>query len=101
MSRRLSWPIAVFIVLIIVAPLAGVGFTKWHAAVERGGQQPADPFRIAGNFYYVGASDVAAFLIAGPQGHVLIDGGYPGSTDLIKASIAHLGLELTDIKVLL
>jgi metallo-beta-lactamase class B len=85
---------------VIVAPIAGVGFTKWHAAVERGGQQPADPFRIAGNLYYVGASDVASFLITGPEGHVLIDGGYPGSTDLIKNSIAQLGFKITDIKVI-
>jgi metallo-beta-lactamase class B len=100
MSRRLSWPIVVLILLVIVAPIAGVGFTKWHAAVERGGQQPADPFRIAGNLYYVGASDVASFLITGPEGHVLIDGGYPGSTDLIKNSIAQLGFKITDIKVI-
>jgi hypothetical protein len=42
-----------------------------------GGQQPAEPFRIAGNFYYVGASDVSAFLITGPEGHVVLDAGYP------------------------
>jgi metallo-beta-lactamase class B len=101
MLRRLSWPIVVLIVLIVIAPVAGVGFTKWHAAVERGGQQPADPFRIAGNLYYVGASDVASFLITSPEGHVLIDAGYPGSTDLLKASIAQLGFKLTDIKIIL
>jgi len=101
MPRRISWPIVVLVLLIIVAPIAGVGLTKWRAAIERGGQQPADPFRIAGNLYYVGASDVASFLITGPEGHVLIDGGYPGSTDLIKESIAQLGFKITDIKVLL
>jgi metallo-beta-lactamase class B len=101
MLRRLSWPIVVLIVLVIIAPAAGVGFTKWHAAVERGGQQPADPFRIAGNLYYVGASDVATFLLTSPQGHVLLDAGYPGSTDLIKASITQLGFKITDIKAIL
>ena len=100
MLRRLSWPIVVLILLIVIAPVAGVGFTKWHAAVERGGQQQADPFRIAGNLYYVGASDVATFLITGPQGHILLDAGYPGSTDLIKASIAQLGFKITDIKAI-
>jgi metallo-beta-lactamase class B len=101
MLRRISWPIVALVLIIIVAPIAGVGFTKWHAAIERGGQQPADPFRIAGNLYYVGASDVASFLLTSPQGHVLIDGGYPGSTDLIKESIAQLGFMITDVKVLL
>ena len=100
MLRRLTWPIVVLVVLVVIAPVAGVGFTKWHAAVERGGQQPADPFRIAGNLYYVGASDVATFLITSPQGHVLLDAGYPGSTDLVKASIAQLGFKVTDIKAI-
>ena len=41
------------------------------------GQGPAEPFRIAGNLYYVGATDAAAFLITGPKGHIVLDGGYP------------------------
>ena len=41
------------------------------------GQFPAEPFRIAGNLYYVGATDAAAFLITGPKSHIVLDGGYP------------------------
>ena len=66
-----------------------------------GGQQAAEPFRIAGNPYYVGASDVAAFLITGPEGHVVLDGGYPTTARLIMASIAKLGFDIKDVKVLL
>jgi metallo-beta-lactamase class B len=62
---------------------------------------PAEPFRIAGNFYYVGANDVASFLITGPDGHVLIDGGYPGTAPMIMASITKLGFDMKDVKVLL
>ena len=40
-----------------------------------GGQKPAEPFRIAGNLHYVGMNDISVFLITGPDGHVLIDGG--------------------------
>lgn len=76
-------------------------FRVWKANGDRGGQQPAEPFRIAGNFYYVGANDVAAFLIAGPEGHVLIDGGYTGTAPMIIASIAELGFDIRDVKVLL
>ena len=68
---------------------------------EIGGQGPAEPFRIAGNLYYVGASDVAAFLITGPEGHVVLDGGYPTTARLIMASIAKLGFDIKDVKVLL
>lgn len=62
---------------------------------------PDEPFRIAGNLYYVGATGVTAFLITGPEGHVLIDGGYPETAPLIIASIARLGFDIGDVKVLL
>ena len=92
-------------VLLVVVGLAAVGavfpLRAWKEAGDRGGQQPAEPFRIAGNLYYVGANDVTSFLITGPEGHVLIDGGYPGTPPLILASIAALGFNITDVKVLL
>jgi metallo-beta-lactamase class B len=63
--------------------------------------QPVDPFRIAGNLYYVGANDIAAFLITGPEGHVVLDGGYPSTAPMIMASIAKLGFDIKDVKLLL
>lgn len=91
--------------LLVLAGLVAVGvavlFTKWREAGARGGQREAEPFRIAGNFYYVGANDVTAFLVTSPQGHILIDGGYPGTPPLIMASIAKLGFDIKDVRVLL
>ncbi len=87
------------------AVLAVFLFGKWlrelRPATKRGGQQPAEPFRIAGNFYYVGANDIAAFLITGPQGHVVLDGGYPSTARMIMANIAQLGFDIKDVRVLL
>jgi metallo-beta-lactamase class B len=95
-ARRRIWiPLAVFTVVALV--LVG----RWLNATKIGGQQPAEPFRIAGNFYYVGANDVSAFLITGPEGHVVLDGGYPTTARLIMASIATLGFDIRDVKVLL
>ena len=85
----------------LVAALVVFLLIQWKGASDRGGQTPAEPFRIAGNFYYVGASDVASFLVTGPEGHVLIDGGYPGTAPMIIASIAKLGFDIRDVKVLL
>jgi metallo-beta-lactamase class B len=76
-------------------------FGKWREAGNNGGQQPADPFRIAGNLYYVGANDVTAYLLTGSDGHILIDGGYPGTAPMIIESIARLGFDIRDVKVLL
>jgi len=98
LSNKRRW---LFVLLGLVAALAVFLFIKWREAGMRGGQLFAEPFRMAGNLYYVGANDVAAFLIAGPEGHVLIDGGYPGTPPLIMASIAKLGFNIRDVKVLL
>jgi metallo-beta-lactamase class B len=89
----------------LAAVLAVFLFGKWlnevRPATKRGGQQPVEPFRIAGNFYYVGANDIAAFLITGPEGHVVLDGGYPSTAPMIMASIAKLGFDIRDVNVLL
>lgn len=91
--------------LFLLLGLGVIGFVllsiQWQAAGDRGGQQPAEPFRIAGNFYFVGANDVGSFLVTGPEGHVLIDGGYAGTPPMILESIAKLGFDIEDVKVLL
>ena len=89
------------VLLAVLSVVALVLVGRWLNATKIGGQQPAEPFRIAGNFYYVGANDVAAFLITGPEGHVVLDGGYPTTARLIMASIAKLGFDIKDVKVLL
>src|SRR3954468_23151837 len=89
------------VVLVLVMAVFVFLFRQWLEATRRGGQKPAEPFRIAGNLYYVGANDVSSFLITGPQGHILIDGGYPGTPPLIMRSIAKLGFNIRDVKVLL
>src|SRR3954471_13197021 len=95
--RRL-WLRILLVVLVIVAVVL---FSAWRTATNNGGQKYAEPFQIAGNLYYVGANDVTSFLITGPEGHVLIDGGYPGTPPLIMRSIAKLGFNIRDVKVLL
>lgn len=97
LSRRFR--IVVVSVLTLFVALIVVG--RWLNANKRGGQGPAEPFRIAGNFYYVGATDAASFLITGPEGHIVIDGGYPTTAPMIIASIAKLGFNIKDVKVLL
>ncbi len=52
--------------------LAVVAVVGWRSAIHRGGQKPIEPFRIAGDLYYVGTTDVSALLLTGPQGHILI-----------------------------
>ena len=62
---------------------------------------PVTPFRIAGDLYYVGASDVASYLVVTPKGMILLDGGYAETAPMIEKSIATLGFKLADLKILL
>jgi hypothetical protein len=48
---------------------------------------PTDPFRIAGNLYWVGTQGLGAFLFTTPEGHILIDGALPESVPEIEANI--------------
>jgi metallo-beta-lactamase class B len=82
------------------APAVFVGM-KWREKGALKGQEAAEPFRIAGNFYYVGTNSVSAFLITGPEGHVVLDGGYPTTAPMIIASIAKLGFDIKDVKLLI
>ncbi len=89
------------ILLGAVITLVVVLGSNWQAAIRRNRSVPDEPFQIAANLYYVGATGVTAFLVTGPEGHVLIDGGYPESPPLIIRSIAKLGFDIADVKVLL
>jgi metallo-beta-lactamase class B len=59
------------------------------------------PFRLAGPVYYVGTQHLAVFLVASPQGHILIDGGMPSTAPVIEKSIRELGFKPEDIRILL
>jgi len=63
--------------------------------------KPYEPFRLAGNLYYVGTYDLACYLITTSQGHILINTGLAASDSLIEANMNALGFKLSDIKILL
>lgn len=60
-----------------------------------------EPFRIAGNLYYVGTYDLACYLITTPEGNILINTGLASSATDIKKNIETLGFKFSDIKILL
>lgn len=64
-------------------------------------ERPYEPFRLAGNLYYVGTYDLACYLITTPKGNILINTGLAGSASQIKANIEKLGFRYGDIKILL
>lgn len=63
--------------------------------------QPVVPFRIIGDIYYVGASDVTSYLIVTPQGDILLDSGFAETVPQVEANIRTLGFKLSDVKILI
>jgi metallo-beta-lactamase class B len=63
--------------------------------------KPTAPFRIAGSLYYVGTYDLSSYLVATPEGHVLINTGLAESVPMILKSVESLGFKFSDIKMLL
>lgn len=68
---------------------------------SRAWNQPVKPFRIAGNLYYVGASDLSSFLIVTPQGNILLDSGLVETVPHIQQNVVRLGFRLEDVKILI
>src|ERR1700759_4277441 len=60
--------------------------------------RPVKPFRIIGNIFYVGASEVSSFLITTPQGSILMDSGLSETVPLIRDSMKQLSFKLEDVK---
>ncbi|HEV7922118.1 MAG TPA: subclass B3 metallo-beta-lactamase [Thermoanaerobaculia bacterium] len=65
------------------------------------GNDPVEPFRIVGNIYYVGASDITSYLITTPKGHIVLDGGFAETAPMIVANIRKLGFEPRDVRYIL
>jgi metallo-beta-lactamase class B len=63
--------------------------------------KPYQPFRIAGNLYYVGTYDLACYLITTAHGNILINTGLAASAAQIKNNIETLGFNFADTKILL
>lgn len=71
------------------------------AATNPAWNKPVEPYRIAGNLYYVGTNDLASYLIVTPQGNILINAGFEDTPPLIRKSIEKLGFRFADTKYLL
>jgi len=73
----------------------------WYQQFRGPYSAPTEPFRIVGNIHYVGAANIASYLITTPQGHILIDTGMTEMHDVIRNNVAKLGFKTADIKIML
>lgn len=92
---------AALAVLLSTAATATAQKVKEPKAWTTEWSKPYQPFRIAGNLYYVGTYDLACYLITTPKGNILINTGLADSEKQIRQNIKALGFKFTDTKILL
>lgn len=86
---------------MLLVVLSGAAGQAQYTKATPEWNQPVKPFRIIGNIYYVGASEVSSFLITTPKGHILLDSGFAETVPLIADGIKRLGFKIEDVKILI
>jgi metallo-beta-lactamase class B len=81
--------------------LSTLVFSQKDASLVDWASRPVGPFRIMGNLFYVGGDDLTSYLIATPQGLILLDGGTAQLAPVIQKNIEQLGFNVSDIRILL
>src|SRR5882672_4475702 len=97
-ARRVS---GVYLGLLVLWALACSTVQHGVPLSMRGWNRPVEPFRIAGNIYYVGTNSMALFLVTTPSGHILLDSGIEEHVPRLRRNIEALGFRFEDIKILL
>lgn len=88
-------------VLVVATALPWLACARQAPDQRLAWNTPVQPFRIVGNVHYVGAAGVSAFLIATPDGSILLDGGLPETAPQIARNAAAIGFRMADVKLLL
>ena len=86
-----------------VVALMAVGLATGFEGLlaQRAGSQPAEPYKVIGNIYYVGSIDVSAHIIATSQGLILLDTGTVDMVPMITSGIQKLGFRTSDVRIML
>lgn len=61
----------------------------------------ARPFRVHGDTYHVGTCGISAILVAGPEGHVLLDTGTRNGARVVLSNIRTLGFQPDNVEFIL
>jgi len=68
---------------------------------QNGWDDPFAAHQVMDNLYFVGTGGLGTFLITTPDGHILINTDFERTIPMIERSMAVLGFELADIKIIL
>ena len=67
-------------------------------ADDAGWNDPAAPFLIHGDTWFVGTCGITALLVTSKDGHVLLDAGTPEAAPQVVANVRALGFRVEDIR---
>ncbi len=81
--------------------LALLALTPLSAWSQNGWDDPFPAHQVMDNLYFVGTGGLGTFLIATPEGHILINSDFERTIPLIEESMRELGFDLADIKIIL
>jgi len=82
--------------------IAAIALCPFPGAAQRSDWNAAFPaHRVMDNLYFVGTKMLGTFLIATPDGHILINSDYETTVPVIRASVEELGFKFEDIKIVL
>lgn len=95
------YPFRSFAILAFLFFFSFTTNTQVKTDFDRKMNQPFEPFKIIENIYYVGASDIASYLITSEKGHILIDSGFEETVPMIEKNVKKMGFDLKDVKILL
>ena len=93
--------VAALLLAALAAASAGCANQAGVPREMRAWNRDYPPFRVIGNIYYIGSNAVAQFLIATPEGHILLDSGFEASVPRLRAHVESLGFRFADVKYLL
>jgi len=100
-SMQNTFRYSLLVLLLLTFSLVSSGQNSTRLYYDSAWSRPYEPFRIAGNLYYVGTYDLACYLIATPKGNILINTGLVESVPMIQKNVEALGFKFGDIKILL
>jgi metallo-beta-lactamase class B len=97
--KRLRARLEVVMAAMLAAVVALAGGARSQVSPEW--TEPVPPFALADGLYYVGSKGLASYLVTTPEGHVLINSNVADCLPLLRESVAKLGFQFSDIKILL
>ena len=85
----------------LILVLAVIAAAPVQAFSQNGWDDPFAAHQVMDNLYFVGTGGLGTFLIATPEGHILINTDFERTIPMIERSMAELGFDLADIKIIL